>query len=121
MTRKTPSQSPGELMKIKFSEKEVKRAIIEYLNAKRYFFVPISNQGTWDGKKGVYRKFTGTKGAPDLMVMDKEGQWICIELKSSTGKQSKCQKEFELIVGTTKHGKYFVVRSIDDLIEAGLS
>lgn len=107
-------------MKIKSSEQEVRHAVIEYLNAKKYLFVPIMNQGTWDGKKRVYRKFRGTRGASDLMVMDRTGRWICIELKSSTGKQSEHQEEFELIVEATKHGKYFVVRSIDDLIEAGL-
>jgi hypothetical protein len=104
---------------IKYTEADVKRAVREYLDAKKYLYVPVQNQGQWIAKKRIYAKFSGTKGAPDLMVMDQHGDWLCIELKSSTGKQSKHQCDFEHKVNLGS-GKYFVVRSIDDLINAGL-
>ena len=106
-------------MKLGFLEKEVKQAVYAYLDARAYLYVPIQNQGTWDQVKKVRRKFTGTRGAPDLMVMDRSGRWLCIELKSSKGKQSSHQVEFEYRVDNGG-GSYFVVRSINDLIEAGL-
>lgn len=100
---------------IKFSEKEVKQAVYEYLDARKYLYIPIQNQGQWDSKKGVYRRFTGTKGAPDLMVFDHiREKWVCVELKSTIGKQSEDQQEFEHILDV-KGGEYFIVRSIDDL------
>lgn len=111
-------------MEIKTSEAEVKRAVKEYLDAKIYLYVFIQNQGQWIAKKEVYAKFSGTRGAPDLMVFISEkrpiqtpGKWICIELKSTSGKQSKDQEVFERILNA-RGGEYFVVRSIDDLIDA---
>ncbi len=92
-----------------------------YLDAKKYLYVPIQNQGTWNDK-GFRQSFKGTRGAPDLIVFDHNltngvPYWICIELKSSTGKQSKHQKEFQKVL-EEKDGVYYVVRDIKDLEDA---
>jgi hypothetical protein len=107
--------------KIIHSEAEVKRAIIDYLRAKKYLFIPISNQGQWNKKVGCYTKFTGTRGAPDLMVYDEvcTNNWVCIELKGTKGRQTKEQKEFEAAL-QDKGGEYYIVRSINDLQKLGL-
>lgn len=105
---------------IHHSEAMVKQAVIAYLNAKKYVYIPIQNQGQWNKKAGCYTKFTGTRGAPDLMVFDHNRQkWICIELKSTTGKQSEHQREFEHIL-KQKGGEYYIVRGFNDLQDIGL-
>lgn len=104
--------------KPKISEANVKKACLHYLRVMGYLFVPIQNQGQWDNVKKIYHKFTGTPGAPDLMVHIGQGKWICVELKSSggknPGKQSKAQENFEHMVDR-EGGRYFIVRSIEDL------
>lgn len=105
--------------KIKFSEKDVKKAVLSYLDAKKHLYFVVQNQGQYDPRKGVYHRFKGTRGAPDLMVHIGAGVWYCIELKSSTGRQSKDQREFQKKV-EEKHGDYYIVRNINDLIQIGL-
>ena len=57
-------------------------------------------------------------GVPDINLIY-NGQYIGIEVKSSSGVQSDNQKEFERqckIAGA----EYYVVRSVDDVIKLGL-
>jgi hypothetical protein len=108
------------------SEAQVKRAVYDYLDAKKYIYIPIQNSGTWN-PKGFRQTFKGTRGAPDLMLfipgekaesknlkINLRGRWICVELKSTTGKQSKHQKEFQHHL-EIKGGEYYIVRGINDL------
>ena len=58
------------------------------------------------------------KGIPDLIVVA-GGLFFGLEVKTKIGRQSPEQKEFEANV--KKHGgKYFVVRSIEDVQAIGL-
>lgn len=98
--------------KLNFLEKDVKKSIYAWLDLYKYLYIPIQNQGQWNDAKKVYTRFTGTRGAPDLMVQAKNGLWVCVELKSSKGKLSEDQREFKCRV---KSGNYFIVRSIDDI------
>lgn len=58
------------------------------------------------------------KGLPDIIVVA-GGIFYGLEVKSAIGRQSPEQKEFQALV--EKHnGKYFVVRSIEDVQKIGL-
>jgi hypothetical protein len=112
-------------MEIKQKETDIQNAICEYLEIKgRCFFrlnnIPAFNKGA-GGKITMRRlpKYT-PKGLPDIIVVV-GGLFYALEVKKSDPKtyQSKEQKEFELSV--KKHGgKYFVVRSIEDVQAIGL-
>ena len=52
------------------------------------------------------------KGLPDFTVLLPNGVYICIELKTSTGKQTAKQKGFEKSVKN-----YEIVRSFEDFIK----
>lgn len=55
----------------------------------------------------IARKISSyTKGVPDLTVLYPNGRYVCIELKSATGKQSVGQKEWSAKV--FEH--YYIVR-----------
>lgn len=89
---------------------------------KRFFFrlnnIPSFNR--LDGGGFTMRrlpKFT-PRGLPDIIVVA-GGQFIALEVKSAIGKQSPDQKLIEAEI--KKHGgKYFLVRSLEDVINAGL-
>jgi len=54
------------------------------------------------------------KGVPDITILLKDGRYICVELKTSTGKMSQGQKSFEKKVGEKN---YHVVRSVEGLVD----
>jgi hypothetical protein len=114
-------------MAINLEEKEgdVQNAICEYLELRgRCFFrlnnIPAFNRG--EGGRVTMRKLPKytPKGLPDIVVVA-GGLFYALEVKRSNPKtyQSKDQKIFEADV--KKHGgKYFVVRSIEDVQAIGL-
>jgi hypothetical protein len=53
------------------------------------------------------------KGLPDITILYPSGRYLCLELKSSTGKQSLGQKVFERSVGSKN---YAIACTIDDAI-----
>lgn len=106
------------------TEGGIQNAICEYLETRRRCFFRLNNipafNRTSDGGSFIMRrlpKFT-PRGLPDIIVVA-GGLFFGLEVKSKIGKQSKEQKEFQTLV--EKHGgKYFVVRSIQDVQEIGL-
>lgn len=54
------------------------------------------------------------KGVPDITILSKDGRFYCIELKTTKGKQSQGQKDFEKSVGKEN---YFIIRSVIGLHE----
>lgn len=107
----------------KSSEGEIQTTICEYLEMKRRFFFRLNNIPAFDRKDGGgftmrrLPKFT-PRGLPDIIVVA-GGQFIALEVKSSIGKQSPDQKLIEAEI--KKHGgKYYLVRSLEDVINAGL-
>ncbi len=108
---------------LKSSEGEIQTTICEYLEMKRRFFFRLNNIPAFDRKDGGgftmrrLPKFT-PRGLPDIIVVA-GGQFIALEVKSAIGKQSPDQKLIEAEV--KKHGgKYYLVRSLEDVINAGL-
>lgn len=108
---------------LKSSEGEIQTAICEYLDIKKRFFFRLNNIPAFNRNEGGgftmrrLPKFT-PRGLPDIIVVA-GGQFIALEVKSAIGKQSPDQKIIQKDI--EKHGgKYFVVRSIEDVQAIGL-
>ena len=90
-------------MKVKITENDVKRQVKDYLYLKGYFHFPIL-QG-----------LGARKGIPDIIAI-KNNRVLFLEIKRPGGKQSEHQKNFQ--AGIEGHGgRYYIVRSLDDLIK----
>jgi len=51
-----------------------------------------------------------TKGVPDLTILHPEGMFLCVELKTESGKQSQAQKAWSKRVAA----HYHIIRSFED-------
>ncbi len=74
--------------------------------------------GIYDPKRKIFRARFGAgniKGISDI-VGGWRGQLLCIEVKTSSGRQSPEQKAFEQKV-TANGGLYAVIRSVDEIID----
>lgn len=108
---------------LKSSEGEIQNVICEYLEMKRRFFFRLNNIPAFNRKESggftmrKLPKFT-PRGLPDIIVVA-GGQFISLEVKSAIGKQSPDQKLIQKEI--EKHGgKYYLVRSLDEVIAIGL-
>lgn len=90
------------------TEAEIQQQITEYLDLHHIFYYRNAVGG---GRKVRF----GTVGAPDLVCVIK-GQFIGLELKDAKNEQSRKQVEFETRIKAAG-GKYFVVRSLEQLVE----
>lgn len=97
------------------SEQTLQRAIMDYLTMiearhKIYWFRSAS--GAVKTASGRFFK-TGKPGTPDLTVCCK-GQFIGLEVKTDTGRQSASQKKAQAEIESSG-GKYYIVRSLRDV------
>ena len=116
---------------MKQSENIVQQKIINFLKVRKIFHNRVNNgqfiiKGEYDGvkRKSSTRsvRCNSINGVPDItvyayaMFQDKPPLHIPIylEVKTATGRQSKSQKEFQERIG----GYYYLVRGIEDVIEA---
>ena len=101
-------------------EKDVQLSILQYLEAKRYFFYRQNTTPIFDAQKKIFRRMPAyaMKGVPDIIVIH-QGKYIGIECKSDTGKMSPDQLQFEKM-STLNGGVYILARSIEDVIKKGL-
>lgn len=99
-------------------ENAVQKAILDYLALKQVFHWRQNNGATYDAKLGFYRTHTGMRGVPDIICVV-NGQFVGIEVKTKTGKQSPDQVLFQKRLQLAG-GKYVLARSVDDVIAAGL-
>jgi len=95
-----------KLRNIPFTESEIKRLIKDYLKIRGWYSFSIL-QGI-----GAH------KGIADIYAI-KGGRGIWIEVKSSRGKQSADQIEFQKNI-EYHGGEYLLVRCLDDLIDKGI-
>jgi Holliday junction resolvase len=87
-------------MKIKITESQISRQIIDGLTAMGWNIFRLNNQGVFNQKTGGYY-FHGKPGVSDLLAI-KGNTLLFVEVKSPTGKLSQAQKEFlGLIDGIT--------------------
>lgn len=114
-------------MSKKTPESYVKAAVIEYLKLRKVFFLRLNSGSMIVESKGKQRRIAmGEKGTADLLVFvpdelecleNSRAYWL--ECKAEGGKQTPAQKEFQKRVEQEGH-RYLIVRSVDDVKEAGL-
>lgn len=110
-------------LKTKESESQIQNSICEYLEIKRRCFFRVNNIPAFNRSEGGgitmrrLPKFT-PRGLPDIIVVA-GGAFIGLEVKSAIGKQSPEQKIFQSHL-ESHGGKYYVVRSIEDVQKIGL-
>lgn len=107
---------------MKERESDIVRAICDYLEYRRVFFWRQNTAPTVNKSKDgwSFRRMPkhALKGVPDIIVI-KAGQFIGLEVKRDKGRLSLDQVAFRLRLEAAG-GKYFVVRSIDDVQALGL-
>lgn len=104
---------------MKPTETQILNQIQQYLRLKRIFHYRNNSGGALlqnkpDGRK--YRVQFGVRGMPDIVAVV-NGIYVGFEVKTAIGKQSPHQKLFQDNL-THAGGRYFIIRSLDDLIEA---
>lgn len=97
-------------------QKEIMR-IYKMLYKKDCLLFAVPNGGSRNAVEAVKLKETGTlSGVSDLILLAKSSRAIFIEVKSSTGRQSPTQKEFEARVNELGF-EYFLIKSTKEFIE----
>ena len=98
-------------------EKDIQRAIIDYLRLKKYvIFKHNSTQyGFREGKSFAFS--SGDKGISDLIGCSPAGKFIAIEVKRKGGKITSEQHAFIRNV-ILNGGQAFVAHSLDDVVSA---
>ena len=102
-------------------EKEIQRAICDYLAYRGYFFWRQNTVGVFDFNKGVYHsqpKYS-LNGVSDIILVRKGGKVVFLEVKRPHGRQSTAQEEFQRLCEKNE-AEYYVVHSLDEVISLGL-
>lgn len=110
---------------MKTQESKIQSSICDYLELRGYCFWRSNNipAHRMEGNRMIMRKLPkyARKGIPDIVVV-RNGQFIGLEVKNLNPKtyQSDDQKKFEKYLTEKGRGRYYVVRSIEDVQQAGL-
>lgn len=102
--------------KVSLKESQIELQICFYLRAKGYFFWKQPMAGFFDERKCAFRKHANPfvrNGVPDVIIV-RDGKFIGLEIKKRTGRQTDAQKAFQKDLEKAG-GKYFIIRSLDDL------
>lgn len=104
-------------MKLKESEADIQKTILEYLEIKRTFHWRQNSGSMKVPNTNRFIRF-GIVGAPDIFVV-KNSKVYALEVKSAKGEQNDNQLKFEVDL-TKAGGLYYVVRSLDEVKAIGL-
>lgn len=106
---------------MKVSEKDIQKAILDYLKMRGYL-CRRTNAGmaryTYKGKEKFFK--VGEAGWPDIegILKDGSGRYFGIEVKAAGGELRPSQIEVgKMILGS--NGIWFVARSVDEVISRG--
>lgn len=104
------------MVQINEKESDIQKTILEWLTWKKVFHYR-NNSGASpresNGKR-YYIRF-GERGSPDIICVI-DGKYVGIECKTSKGKQSESQIEFQKRLEDAG-GVYFLARSLEDVID----
>lgn len=102
------------------TEIEIQNSICEYLQIKKYFFWRQNTSPTLtpDGKGFRRMSRYSRTGIPDIIIVEK-GLFVGLEVKRKNSTQSDSQKQFQKDLEKAG-GRYYIVRSIDDIQKLGL-
>ena len=97
-------------------EKEIEVQILHYLVGRQILAFKVERQGTFDPRKGVFRRKTGVwkKGVSDIIGIYRKRP-LAIEVKSAKGRLMPEQNDF-ILEWRSEGGFAFVARSLDDVI-----
>ena len=98
-------------------EKEIENQILHYLRGIGIFCWKTENQGTFDARKGIYRRKSGPGrmlGISDIIGCLFDGRLFACEVKSEKGRLSEPQKIF-LDHVNAQGGVGFMARSVQDV------
>ncbi len=101
-------------------EKDIQRAISEWLDLKKFFFWRSNNIPVFGRNNAGHQTFRALpkytpKGLPDLIIVH-EGMFIGLEVKRDGGKLSEHQVIFRDNI-LQNGGQYYMVSSVDEVIE----
>jgi hypothetical protein len=97
-------------------EKDIQKAIVEYLQYRKIYCWINKTQGTFDPVLKIYRKGTTFKGVSDILGILPDGKFLAIEVKKKGNYASPEQKEFIQNINL-KNGIAFVAYSVDEVID----
>lgn len=104
-------------------ESEIQTNICEYLKVKGYFFWRSNNIPVFDSTKKSFRRMPkyAIKGIPDIFVLT-DSETICLEVKRPKGSQWTYEQQVfcQKWESESAKRKYYVVRSLEDVIKIGL-
>jgi hypothetical protein len=99
-------------MKLKVSEKDIQKSILEWLQLKKYFCWR-NNTGGFKNSKGHFYRF-GSVGSGDILGLTRSGQFFSIEVKAPGKKPTDQQAQF--IEEVKRNGGIsFVAHSLEDV------
>jgi hypothetical protein len=100
--------------KIKISERDLQASIIQWLQAKKFFYYRQNTGVAKMGEEGRYVRF-GNVGSPDIVVV-RNGIYIGIEVKGTNTAWSLEQKGFKEKLEDAG-GTYILARRMEDVTE----
>ncbi|MDP6999842.1 MAG: hypothetical protein QF569_27550 [Candidatus Poribacteria bacterium] len=99
-------------------ESQVQSAIEDYLKllerGGRCAYIK-NNSGAYKTERGGFVRF-GRAGSPDFLLFLDGGRCWHLEVKTAKGRQSKSQKDYQLMVEELGH-LYLIVRSVGEVVE----
>lgn len=101
---------------MKRKESDIQRAVLDYLKARGIMAWRQKSEGTFDAKRGIYRRGTGTPGLPDIGGILPGGRALQIEVKAGRNKPTPEQVDF-LARARAAGAVAFVAYSVDDVIK----
>ena len=99
---------------MKLLEKDIQRAILDYLAYRKIFAWANKTQGTFDPVRKVFRAGTTAKGIPDILGILPGGRFLGIEVKRKGNYASPDQKDF-IARAEALNAACFVAYSVEDV------
>lgn len=96
-------------------ERDIQKAIMDYLEIKKYKVIKFSSVGIWNRKTEHYIP-QRQRGVSDLICCSPEGRFVAIEVKMKPNKPTDEQLEFIQSINL-RGGIGLIVYSIDEIME----
>jgi hypothetical protein len=97
-------------------EKDTQKKILQWLQHNRIFAWSNKTQGTFDPKRGAFRRTNQLKGVPDILGILPDGRFLGIEVKRHPNKPSLEQIEF-LDKAHALGALSFIAYDLEDVME----
>lgn len=95
-------------------ESAIQKKILHWLGYRGIFAWTNKSQGTFDPKRGAFRRTNQLKGVPDILGVLPDGRFLGIEVKRKENKPSPEQLDF--IAKANQSGAFcFVAYSVEDV------